>query len=126
MPKFLTPLRNISSSSRIIGSGSLEVLSSENVTITSLKDIYNKRVGDFWAYFGEILGIEGEWYFSAYNSKGVERSFKTMHTKCTDDHLLLWDNVCLTLLEVTISELKEKYSEDYLGGLHANENEELD
>nr|GMC64298.1 replication protein A 70 kDa DNA-binding subunit B-like [Ipomoea batatas] len=123
MPKFLTPIRSISSSSRITGSRSLEALSSENVTITSLKDIYNKMVGEFWVlWIGEILGIEGEWYFSAYNSKGVERSFKTMHTKCTDDHLLLWDNVCSTRLEVTICELKEKYSED---GCMPNEIENL-
>nr|GMC63059.1 replication protein A 70 kDa DNA-binding subunit B-like [Ipomoea batatas] len=45
MPKFLTPIRSISSSSRTTGSRSLEALSSENVTIISLKDIYNKRDG---------------------------------------------------------------------------------
>nr|GMD74610.1 replication protein A 70 kDa DNA-binding subunit B-like [Ipomoea batatas] len=134
VPRFLTPIRSISSSS---GSGSLEALSSEYVTITSLKDIYNnKKVGEFWI-LGEILDIEGEWYFSACKSKGCGKKLQDFTDKmyckpCNkhwldgiikykvvvvvldnnqDVHFLLWDNVCSTLLRVTASELKEKYSE---------------
>nr|GMC46939.1 replication protein A 70 kDa DNA-binding subunit B-like [Ipomoea batatas] len=64
--RFLTTIRSISSSSRMTGSGSLEALSSKNVTITSLKEIYdNKKVREFWI-LGEILDIEREWYFKPY------------------------------------------------------------
>nr|GMC60797.1 replication protein A 70 kDa DNA-binding subunit B-like [Ipomoea batatas] len=90
----------------------MEALSSENITLTSLKDIYdNKKV------LGEILGIEGEWYFNACKNKVCGKKLQDctdkMYCKVDDDQdgpLVLWDNVCLTLLGVTASELKEKYS----------------
>ncbi|XP_019190753.1 PREDICTED: uncharacterized protein LOC109185225 [Ipomoea nil] len=138
MPRFFTPIRSISSSSRMIGSGSLEALSSENVTITSLKDIYDdKKVGEFWV-LGEILGIESEWYFKACKSKGCGKKLQDytdrMYCKACDKHwpdgiikykvvidvldddqdghLLLWDNICSTLLGITAGKLLEKHSED--------------
>nr|GMD23760.1 replication protein A 70 kDa DNA-binding subunit B-like [Ipomoea batatas] len=148
MPRFFTPIRSISSSSRMTRSGSLEALSSENVTITSLKEIYdNKKVGEFWV-LGEILDIEREWYFKACKSKGCGKKLQDYTDKiyckpCDkqwldriikykvvvvvldddhDDHILLWDNVCSTLLGVTASELLKKYSED---GCMPNEIEDL-
>ncbi|XP_031105303.1 uncharacterized protein LOC116010164 [Ipomoea triloba] len=138
MPRFLTPIRSISSSSRMTGSGSLEALSSENVTITPLKEIYdNKKVGEFWV-LGEILDIKREWYFKACEDKRcgkkLEEYTDKMYCKACDEqrvdgiikyklvvfvldddqdgHLLLWDNVSSTLLGVTASELLKKYSED--------------
>ncbi|XP_019189679.1 PREDICTED: uncharacterized protein LOC109184093 [Ipomoea nil] len=90
MPRFFTPIGSISSSSRMIGSGSLEALSSENVTITSLKDIYDdKKVGEFWV-LGEILGIESEWYFKDCKSKGCGKKLQDytyrMYCKACDKH----------------------------------------
>nr|GMC64537.1 replication protein A 70 kDa DNA-binding subunit B-like [Ipomoea batatas] len=125
------PFISISSRLRISGSGTMEALSSENITLTSLKDIYdNKKV------LGEILGIEGEWYFNACKNKVCGKKLQDctdkMYCKACDKYsldgiikykvvivvldddqdgpLVLWDNVCLTLLGVTASELKEKYS----------------
>nr|GMC67649.1 replication protein A 70 kDa DNA-binding subunit B-like [Ipomoea batatas] len=136
LPRFLTPIRSISSRSRISGSGTIEALSSENITLTSLKDIYdNKKVGEFWV-LGEILSVESEWYFNAcmnkvcgkklqdctdqmyckpcntYSPDGIIK-YKVVIDVLDDDQdgpLVLWDNVCSTLLGVTASELKEKYS----------------
>nr|GMD83448.1 replication factor A protein 1-like [Ipomoea batatas] len=146
--RFLTPIRSISSRSRISGFGTMEALSSENITLTSLKDIYdNKKVGEFWV-LGEILGIEGEWYFNVCTNKGCAKKLQDctdkMYCKACDkyspdgiikykvkivvldddqdDPLLLWDNVCSTLLGVTASELKEKYSKV---GCKPNEIEDL-
>nr|GMD63626.1 replication protein A 70 kDa DNA-binding subunit B-like [Ipomoea batatas] len=80
--RFLTPIRSISSSSRMTGSGSLEALSSKNVTITSLKEIYdNKKVREFWI-LGEILDIEREWYFKVCKDKGCGKKLQ----EYTDTH----------------------------------------
>nr|GMD57891.1 replication protein A 70 kDa DNA-binding subunit B-like [Ipomoea batatas]GMD64574.1 replication protein A 70 kDa DNA-binding subunit B-like [Ipomoea batatas] len=66
--------------SRISGSGTIEALSSENITLTSLKDIYdNKKVGEFWV-LGEILSVESEWYFNACMNKVCGKKLQD----CTD------------------------------------------
>nr|GMD00270.1 DUF724 domain-containing protein 3 [Ipomoea batatas] len=43
LPRFLTPVRTISSRSRNTGFGSLETMSNENITMTSLLDIYDDK-----------------------------------------------------------------------------------
>nr|GMD79391.1 replication factor A protein 1-like isoform X2 [Ipomoea batatas] len=70
--RFLTPIRSISSSSRMIGSGSLEALSS--VTITSLKEIYdNKKDGHLllWDNVCSILlGVTASELLKKYSEDG--------------------------------------------------------
>ncbi|XP_019152447.1 PREDICTED: uncharacterized protein LOC109149207 [Ipomoea nil] len=148
LPRFFTPIRSISSSSRIIGSGSLEAMLNEIITVTSLKDIHDeKKVGEFWV-FGEIIDFEHDWYFTACRNKGCgkkpqETEDKMYCKSCDkqwsdgiikyrlviaildddqDGQLLLWDNVCSSLLGITASELKVKYSEE---GCMPNEIKEL-
>nr|GLL16564.1 uncharacterized protein LOC109185225 [Ipomoea trifida] len=68
--RFFTPIRSISSSSRITGFGSLEAMLDKNITVISWKDIHdNKKAGEFWVV-GEIIDIERDWYFIAGKIKG--------------------------------------------------------
>nr|GLL19726.1 uncharacterized protein LOC109185225 [Ipomoea trifida] len=136
--RFLTPIRTISSRSRNTGSGSLETMSNENITMTSLMDIYDdKKVGEFWVV-GEITDIQPDWYFIACASKGCGKKIQEINEQMyckscgiqspdeiikyklvidvlddeQDGQLILWDNVCSPLLGFTASELKGKYSEE--------------
>nr|GMD51125.1 replication protein A 70 kDa DNA-binding subunit B-like [Ipomoea batatas]GME09032.1 replication protein A 70 kDa DNA-binding subunit B-like [Ipomoea batatas] len=136
--RFLTPIRTISSRSRNTGSGSLETMSNESITMTSLMDIYDdKKVGEFWV-IGEITDIQRDWYFIACANKGFGKKIleinDQMYCKSCDEQspdeiikyklvidvlddeqdgqLILWDNVCSPLLGFTASELKGKYSEE--------------
>nr|GMD04714.1 replication protein A 70 kDa DNA-binding subunit B-like [Ipomoea batatas] len=136
--RFLTPVRTISSRSRNTGSGSLETMSNENITMTSLMDIYDdKKVGEFWVV-GEIRDIQPDWYFIACASKGCGKKIQEINEQMyckscgvqspdeiikyklvidvlddeQDGQLILWDNVCSPLLGFTASELKGKYSEE--------------
>nr|GMC51088.1 replication protein A 70 kDa DNA-binding subunit B-like [Ipomoea batatas] len=113
LPRFLTPLWSISSRSRISGSGTIEALSSENITLTSLKDIYdNKKVCG-----KKLQDCTDQMYCkpcNTYSPDGIIK-YKVVIDVLDDDQdgpLVLWDNVCSTLLGVTASELKEKYSKD--------------
>nr|GLL41906.1 uncharacterized protein LOC109185225 [Ipomoea trifida] len=136
--RFLTPIRTISSRSRNTGSGSLETMSNENITMTSLMDIYDdKKVGEFWVV-GEITDIQPDWYFIACANKGCGKKIQEINEQMyckscdiqspdeiikyklvidvlddeQDGQLILWDNVCSPLLGFTASELKGKYSEE--------------
>nr|GMD17807.1 replication protein A 70 kDa DNA-binding subunit B-like [Ipomoea batatas] len=136
--RFLTPIRTISSRSRNTGSGSLETMSNENITMTSLMDIYDdKKVGEFWVV-GEITDIQPDWYFIACANKGCGKKIQEINEQMyckscdiqspdeiikyklvidvlddeQDGQLILWGNVCSPLLGFTASELKGKYSEE--------------
>nr|GMD81842.1 replication protein A 70 kDa DNA-binding subunit B-like [Ipomoea batatas] len=138
LPRFLTPVRTISSRSRNTGSGSLETMSNGNITMTSLMDIYDdKKVGEFWVV-GEIRDIQPDWYFIACANKGCGKKIQEINEQMyckscgvqtpdeiikyklvidvlddeQDGQLILWDNVCSPLFGFTASELKEKYSEE--------------
>ncbi|XP_031121062.1 uncharacterized protein LOC116024307 [Ipomoea triloba] len=138
LPRFLTPIRSISSRSRNTGSGSLETMSNKNITVTSLMDIYDdKKIGEFWVV-GEILDIQRDWYFIACANKGCGKKLQEINDQMyckscdqqspdeiikyklvidilddeQDGQLILWDNVCSPLLGITASELKGKYSEE--------------
>nr|GMC84482.1 replication protein A 70 kDa DNA-binding subunit B-like [Ipomoea batatas] len=94
--RFLTPIRSISSRSRNTGSGSLETMSNENITVTSLMDIYDdKKIGEFWVV-GEISDIQRDWYFIACANKGCGKKLQEINDQ------MYW---------ITASELKGKYSE---------------
>ncbi|XP_031105031.1 uncharacterized protein LOC116009951 [Ipomoea triloba] len=148
LPRFLTPIRTISSRSRNTGSRSLETMSNENTTVTSLMDIYDdKKIGEFWVV-GEITDIQRDWYFIACANKGCGKKIQEINDQMyckscdqqspdeiikyklvidvlddeQDGQLILWDNVCSPLLGITASELKGKYSEE---GCMPNEIERL-
>nr|GME06608.1 replication protein A 70 kDa DNA-binding subunit B-like [Ipomoea batatas] len=132
LPRFFTPIRSISSRSRNTGSGSLETMSNKNIIVTSLKDIHDdKKIGEFWVA-GEITYIERDRYFTACRNKGCRKKLqenkdqmycKPCDKECSDGiikyrvvivilddeqdgQLLLWDNVCSSLLGITASNLK--------------------
>nr|GMD17674.1 replication protein A 70 kDa DNA-binding subunit B-like [Ipomoea batatas] len=112
LPRFLTPIRTISTRSRNTGSGSLETMSNENITVTSLMNIYDdKKIGEFWVV-GEISDIERDWYFIACVNKGCGKKLQVINDQMYYGQLILWDNVCSPLLGITASELKGKYSEE--------------
>ncbi|XP_031091007.1 uncharacterized protein LOC115996004 [Ipomoea triloba] len=142
--RFLTPIQTISSRSRNMGSRSLETMSNENMTVTSLMDIYDdKNIGEFWVV-GEITDIQRDWYFIACANKGCGKKIQEINDQMyckscdqqspdeiikyklvidvlddeQDGQLILWDNVCSPLLGITASELKGKYSEE---GVQADE-----
>nr|GLL24960.1 uncharacterized protein LOC109185225 [Ipomoea trifida] len=95
--RFLTPIRSISSRSRNTGSGSLETMSNENITVTSLMDIYDdKKIGEFWVV-GEISDIQRDWYFIACANKVCGKKLQEINDQ------MYW---------ITTSELKGKYSEE--------------
>nr|GMC56599.1 replication protein A 70 kDa DNA-binding subunit B-like [Ipomoea batatas] len=58
-----------------------------------------REAGEFWVV-GEIIDIERDWYFIAVVIVVLDDD--------QDGQLLLWDNVCSSLLGVIASELKEK------------------
>ncbi|XP_019155714.1 PREDICTED: uncharacterized protein LOC109152469 [Ipomoea nil] len=140
LPSFFTHVRSISSTSRLIGSGSIGAMSNHNITISSLKDIHDEKnvtVGQLWV-FGEIRDIENDWYFTTCTNKNCGKKLQQSEDKMyckpynkqwsdgiikyklvidildddQDGQLKLWDNVCTPLLGVTAIELKVKYSEE--------------
>nr|GMD96847.1 replication protein A 70 kDa DNA-binding subunit B-like [Ipomoea batatas] len=77
--RFLTPIWTISSRSRNTGSGSLETMSNESITMTSLMNIYDdKKVGEFWV-LGEITDIQRDWYFIACANKGCGKKIQEIN-----------------------------------------------
>nr|GLL16874.1 uncharacterized protein LOC109185225 [Ipomoea trifida] len=113
-------------------------MSNENITMTSLMDIYDdKKVGEFWVV-GEITDIQPDWYFITCANKGCGKKIQEINEQMyckscdiqspdeiikyklvidvlddeQDGQLILWDNVCSPLLGFTASELKGKYSEE--------------
>nr|GMC46746.1 replication protein A 70 kDa DNA-binding subunit B-like [Ipomoea batatas] len=113
-------------------------MSNENITVTSLMNIYDdKKIGEFWVV-GEISYIEHDWYFIACANKSCGKKLQVINDQMyckscdqqspdeiikyklvidilddeQDGQLILWDNVCSPLLGITASELKEKYYEE--------------
>nr|GMD22358.1 replication protein A 70 kDa DNA-binding subunit B-like [Ipomoea batatas] len=77
--RFLTQIRSISSRSRNTRSGSLETMSNENITVTSLMDIYDdKKIEEFWVV-GEISDIQRDWYFIACANKGCGKKLQEIN-----------------------------------------------
>nr|GMC82347.1 replication protein A 70 kDa DNA-binding subunit B-like [Ipomoea batatas] len=76
--RFLTPIRSISSRSRNTGSGSLETMSNENITMTSLMDIYDDKKENFGSLekfqIFNAIGVQADEAISNSFKKGEQGS----------------------------------------------------